>query len=449
MEPDWRAAVAVREDPELARLLAARLPDPSAPRPVSVTELLGLRPAFWRALAPVAIEPERQRRLDLGRMLHRRLGVALSAEGALEVRVRRDGLVGRIDLLSDAPVEVKTSASSIAPDQLRGSRPDHVEQLAMYCALADRPTGRLVTVVVTDGIPTSVQVAELAIRDPGAVRSEMLRRAELVRQAWAARRADSLPRCRWYGRGCEFQETSTCDCVGAEAPPDSRMLSEVVEIRERPDLASRIDSRLQQLAPPGEPPTIGRFRDLIFPRLAYFERVRPPVSVEPTARDPRGPPDLYTRLVGAVESGPLGEVARVPSATDEPEEEVGGFRGTPYLVRTSRSVVRASPRSLVDRQPQYALDLGFRCVATGAPTARLILGRERASGDADRVQVFEFRFDPASRIARLWRQRSRQLADALASGQPAALPPCPAWAFATCPYRSECGCADAGVRSQR
>jgi hypothetical protein len=448
-ESDWRAAVSVREDPELARELTEKLADPTAPRAVSVTDLVAPRKAYWRAVAAVPFEPERQRRLDVGRALHRRLGAALSGDGALEVRVRRDGLVGRIDLLSDVPVEVKTSSSLAAVSELTETRPDQVEQLAMYCALTERTEGRLVTLLVADGQSGRVQSVDFRFPNGPRVLDEMRRRADALREAWRVGRPERLPPCRWYGRGCEFQEPSVCDCSGSEPPIDRTLLTDVVADRERPDISSRIESRLAESPPPRDPPTLERFRDLLYPRRAYFERVAPSPSAETIRRDPKEAPDLYTRLVGAVESGPLGEVVRLTPRTDEPEEEVGGFRGAPYLVRTSRGRDRATTASLIERQPQYALELGFRCVATGAMSAHLILGRERAERAEDRIQAFEFRFSPASTFARLWRERTRSLAAAIADRAPQALPPCPDWMAENCPYRAECGCAADGSRSHR
>lgn len=448
-EAAWRSAVSVLEDHDLAAVLTARLPPASAPRAVSVTDLLSPRQAFWRAISPVRPTPERQQRLDLGRSIHRRLGVALSGEGALEVRVRKGGVVGRIDLLSDVPVEVKTGSRAVESAQLRDARPDQVEQLAMYCALTGRSTGRLLTVVVGGAPETRVHVGDLVFGAPESLWGEIRNRLDGLRRAWADRRPEGLPACRWFGRGCEFHDAAVCDCVGTEPEAPASALSEVRESTDRTDISGRVEAILRDLPEPAPVPTLRRFRDLLYPRRAYFERVTPEAAAEPVPRGPEGPPDLYARLTEAVEGGPLGEVVRLPPRSDEPEEEVGGFRGAPYLLRTSRARERASASSLLEGQPQYALELGFRCAATGSATGRLILGREHSVDDRDRVQVFEFRFAPVSAFARRWRERVRHLEDALAARAPQDLPPCPEWMYPGCPYRSECACASRGTRSQR
>ena len=443
---EWRGAVDVREAVELAELLTERLPASTAFRALSVTDLVAPRRAYWRTLAPTPIEPSRQERIDLGRSVHRRLGMALASEGTLEARVRRDGAVGRIDLVSDVPVEVKSSASAVPPVELLAARPDQVEQLAMYCGLAERPAGRLVTVVVEGRSVGPVQAVDIAFSDIAPIRVEMRRRGDALREAWRARRADALPPCRWFGRGCEFQVAGACDCTPSEGNGSSPIISAVTDVRDRPDVAARIEARLGAVRPTESPPTLERFRDLLYPRRAYFERTSPEPMPESPRPGPGDPLDVYARVAAALESGPVGEVARLAPHTPEPEEDVGGFRGAPYLLRSSRARARASSADLLEAHPQYALELGLRCVATGTSRAYLLLGRERATGDRDRVQAFELQFSPTTAFSRLWRERVRLLERAFATGSPLGLPACPEWMYDDCPYRSECGC---GARSQR
>lgn len=447
--PDWRASVSVVEDRELESVLIGRLPPANAPRPVSVTDLVALRRAFWRAFSPVDLTPERRERVDVGRSVHRRLGIALSDEGALEVRARRGGVVGRIDLLSDVPVEVKSSAGSVDPEQLREARPDQLEQLAMYCVLSASRSGRLLTVTVSDGRPTQIQAVDIDLGSPEAVESEMRSRAESLTRAWAAEGPAGLPVCRWFGRGCEFQERGVCDCSGREPGTSPAILNEVRRITERTEVADRVASRLKAVPATAEATLVQRFRELLYPRRTYFERAAPDHGPRLPPRSRLEPLDLFARLTGAVEAGPLGEVTRLPPRSEEPEEEVAGFRGCPFLVRTSRGASRAGAESLLDRQPQYALELGFRSLAVGVSTAYLLLGRERAGEDRDRVQAFRFEFRPASAIARVWRERRRLLGTALQQQDPAPLPACPEWMYPDCPYRAECACGATATRSQR
>ena len=447
--PAWAAAVQVHEEPELARELWARLGPDAAVRSVGVTDLLALRRAYWRVVGPpVAVPEERRVRMERGRFLHRTLGRILAREAALEVRVRHEGLVGRIDVLTDRPIEVKTTAHIVEAETLLSERPEYVEQLGMYCALVGIPNGRVLSLTVReDGSVGGVRAAEVRFRDIDAIREEMRRRAALLRECWASRTPDRLPRCPWFDRGCEFRAGPTCDCTGAEASASSPILAEVASIAPAADFADRVARGFDEQDPADRPPSIARFRDLIYPRRAYFERTRP----LPAARAPAPLPasEVYARLVEAVEGGPVGEVARLPELAPEPEEEVPAFRGAPYLLRTSRARRPPPAAELVARAPQYALELGFRCAATGRTQARAVVAYERVERESDALRVFRFDFDPITIFSRLWREREALFREALERGTPERLPPCPAWMADDCPYRSECGCGAAPARSQR
>lgn len=425
----------------------------SPARSVGVTDLLSLRPAFYRAIGPpVPVPPARQERLDEGRALHRRLGSRLAREGTLEARVRRDGVVGRIDILADVPVEVKTSSQIVPMEDLPDLRSDHVEQLGMYCSLVGKRSGRLLTIATGASATPEVQAVDFSFRSVERILVEMRRRADLLQDAWREGRPDLLPRCPWFDRGCEYRDAGVCSCAGGEeaAPPWIR--DEVESATTRTDVEEKVRAELSEPLPEDGSGVIERFREVLYPRRAYYERTSPlPARIPPAPPAAPGVPekDLFARLQEALESGAPGEVARVPSRSMEPDEEVVGFRGRPVLVRTSWAWARYREDDLLPRAPQYVLDLGLRCAVTGTEEALLVMGFERAELDRDRLQVLEVRFDSVTPFSRMFRERSRDLAFALRDQLPARLAACPAWMTTDCPYRAECGCASSEGRVTR
>lgn len=450
VHPSWETVVSVREDARLAAELTARFEGGSGQRSIGVTELISLRQAFYRTTRPPLPVPEDRRvRLERGRALHRTLGARLVGEGILEARVRRDGLVGRIDILADLPIELKTSSALVPPPELPVARPDHIEQLAMYCGLVGRPIGRLLTLVAgPSGVP-DVQAVDVSFRSTSRVVSEMRRRADLLRAAWAESRVDALPRCPWFGRGCEFEEASVCSCGGDEAPVVHPLTEEAEALTPREDVRERVRSTLTEPIPLEGGATVARFREVLYPRRAYFERTVPATSVPGEVPPPGLGPDLYARLSEALETGPPGEVARLPPRSVEPEEEVVGFRGRPLLMRTSRAWARFRGDEVVERAPQYVLELGLRCATVGADSGIVVVAFERAESARDRIQVLEVRFASLTPFSRLFRERSQCLREALLERNPAALSACPGWMTADCPYRSECGCAGSAASDSR
>ncbi len=449
-EPSWADAVQVTEDAALEAELEARRARPG-PRPaVGVTDLVALRRGFWRRTGPpVEVAPERRERIESGRELHRRMERVIAPTGRFEVRVRQDGLVARIDALTDRAIELKTTAAPADPDRVVQDRPDQVEQLAMYCALAERAEGRLVTLVVRDGTFEGVVTLDFAFRGLAGIREEMGARAERFRESLARGRPDGLPRCRWFGRGCEYQAGSVCRCDGSEPEATPEILERVERVEPRPELDRELGPLLRAALTPATPPSVLRFRDLIYPRRAFFERTSPPNVAEPptAAREERR--DTFRALVETVEEGPVGEVSRLPSLAPEPDEEVAGFRDAPFLLKTSRSRAPLAAGDLVARSPQYALELGFRCAVAGRSSGRVFVARESPGGAPGPIQAFELSFAPVSVFARLLRLRLRRWESALRDGSPLGLAACPEWMYADCPYRSECGCGREAPRSQR
>lgn len=447
--------MSVREDRPLTRELVHRFAGQGARRSLGVTDLVALRRAYFRSMAPeVPFPADRQRRIDRGRAFHRSLGIRLAKEGLLEARVRREEFVGRIDILADLPIELKTSASFVDPVQLPHDRPDQVEQLGMYCALLGCAAGRLVTVVVEPENVPAVQSVDISFDSPESVLSEMRGRAGLLRAAWSEARPNGLPRCPWFGRGCEYEEAKVCGCTGNEPPTSPGILEQARTVTARPDVSDRLRDALSGPRLSERPATVARFRDLLYPRRAYFDRTAPPLPPAPAPAGAAAPvpllaPDLHGRLTEALESGPPGEVARLPPRSAEPEEEVTGYRGRPLLVRTSRAWSRLDEGDLLTRAPQYALELGLRCAVTGTSSGVVVLGYERAENDPDRIQVLEIRYASVTPFSRFVRERSRSLSVALRDRSAAELAACPGWMVADCPYRSECGCGGEGSRDTR
>jgi len=448
---DAIGAVEVVADPELARELAARLAEPPRFPTVTVSDLLAPRRAYWRRSGRAGtVAAPRTERMEIGRRWHRRLLSPLGGEGRFEVRLRRDGIAGRIDLLADVPVEIKTRAGESVGERAP-ARADELDQLGIYCALSERPTGRLVLLLPHSDRGPTVRALDATYGDLPSLRAGVVERAEALRHALAPGGTPrELPRCPWFGRGCEFQAARACDCSGDEPIERSVLSDRITSLEARGDVEERWDGLLASLSPDAPSAKIRRFRELVYLRRAYFDRGasaeegadRPPVAASIAPR-------LYDRVLDVTEGGPAGDVAALRPIGEEPDEEVTGFRDRPYLLRTSMAWAPILPSEALRRAPQYALELGFRCAATGVGEGLVVLAYERAEEDRDRLQVLRYRFPDLPRFARLWQERSVALLDAVTRQDPSTLPPCPSWMYEECPYRGACGCAEETPRSHR
>ena len=360
----------------------------------------------------------------------------------MEVRVEWEGIVGVVDLLEpEGPTELKTTARVPPADRLIPERPTYLDQLGIYCALTERTTGRLV--VVGEGEDGSVGpplVLRCEFGEIPGIRADAAQRAERLRRSVRSVDPDPLPRCRWFGRNCPFQDQQICHCTGGEPPDDRWILDRLRSSAPDPESEARWRAALQEdLAAPA--PVLRTYRDLVYPRRAYYERMDPggTADTEPV------PPELseeYRALVGALEAGPSSERTLRPAVSGEPLGTVPLFRGAPFLVKTSRAAPPPDPPT-ADRLPAHYLEeLGFRCAALGLPSGWIFVSYVRLPGDRRRWRAFEITPKDLPAAQRELEERRVALSRALETSDPSGLPPCPGWMVERCPYRSACGCGE-------
>jgi hypothetical protein len=429
----------VEEAADLGAELLGRYRTRRPVRGVVVTDLLDPRPSYWRSLAPVAPTESEAARLSEGRQLHELLGRRLAPAAAREFRVRRDGIVGKIDILDDRPVELKSTARlPSSSEDPRVTRPSYVEQLAMYGALADHRSGRLIVVRAPVTTPAELRVWDVHLRDLGPIREEMRRRADALRSARDTARPEGLPRCGWFDRGCPYQRETLCDCTGGEPTLSDAVLGQVERPTPNPAAEASIGALLTSFEP--EPSDVGRFRELAYPRRAYFDGVDPDREAE--GFGPGGPPDETWSAVQAVlEDGPPGEYELRHDPSGQPAEAVPTFRGVPILVKSSRSYRPVPADRVVAERPHYLLELALRCASLGTNDGWIVLGMERVPSDGEWIRVQRVRFGSARSLSELLERRKTTLARARAASDPVRLPECPTWMVERCPHRAVCGCA--------
>ncbi|MCI4322746.1 MAG: hypothetical protein L3K03_01770 [Thermoplasmata archaeon] len=434
-------AFVLARDPGLTAALAAEWGQHgSLPEPVSVTDLVDLRPAFFRRFAPVAPSPDVEARRESGRVAHEEIERLLAPPADREVRLERGGIVSRLDVLGDTPTELKWTADPPADSELLARRPTYFDQLGMYCALSGRTHGRLVVVSGGVGEKPNARVYACEFGSLDRMWESMLHRASLLRTAWQTKDPAGLPRCSWFGHGCEFQQAGRCSCRGDE-PTGTDAAHEHLsawapdEARSR-ELLNGIERARQ--APPSTPP-IAQFREILYPRRTYFERTAPPGSAPPVPSFPLPAPGepSFSAVRSTVEALP-GAWTREVATGGEPEETVPCLDHHPVLVKLSRARRMIADTELAGRQPQYVLELGLRAAAVGATEGRLFLVYG-AVPPGDSVRAYTIRFDPVSPWTSELDGRTAALREALRSRDPSKLPGCPRWMAESCPYSAACG----------
>src|SRR2546422_1397696 len=162
--------------------LTAALKRQGRRRRISVTDLVNPRQAFFQRARPdIQPDPERKQAMLAGTGFHEVFGRAVSTEEFVEQFVEFNGIVGKIDIYDDVPVELKTTAS--LPQGAAAARPGYIDQLGMYCTMTGRDQGRLfVYKRALYGRPGALKGFDVRFKDLTAVEREMVRRRDLFRE---------------------------------------------------------------------------------------------------------------------------------------------------------------------------------------------------------------------------------------------------------------------------
>ena len=403
---------------------------------VSVTDLVNPMQAFFRWTHPeMRPSPDRLQLMMAGTGFHDVFGRIVSTEEYLEQLLEYEGIVGKVDIYEDVPVEVKTT-SSIPQDIYRG-RGSYFEQLGMYCAMAGRDEGRLF-VYQRDGgqRPADLKVYETRFLNLQKITTEMRIRRDQFGDALEREDPSGLPQCEWFHRGCDYSQVCAC----ASAPPLSPIVArEEVEITTRDDMADSLKDRMSSPPPAG---SAFRLNDLVFPRKTALSRAwaaegrDEEVDAQSRMVDMQREGFRYA-LYNALRYGSKDQFKGVPVRLDSLDDRVQTYRDVPTILRTSRFKSMIERDRLSSFFPHYFDRLAFECALVNNRRGRLVLYYEGIPGN--KFMVYEVMFSQRDKIMG---EAGRRL-ELLESEAPHAdLPACPSWMSKFCQFAPECGCGE-------
>ena len=404
---------------------------------VSVTDLVNPRQAYFRWKYPeIKPSPDRLQLMMAGTGFHDVFGRVVSTEEYLEQLLEFEGIVGKVDIYEDLPVEVKTTSS--IPGDIYGKRTSYFEQLGMYCAMADKEQGRLVVYQrQSDDHNPDLRVYETHFLDLARVGQEMRSRRDMFQNALEQEDASELPRCEWFYRGCDY--SGVCGCRSA-APGESIVSRDEVAITPGDHIAERLMSLLASA--PAKTHEL-RLNDLVFPRKAAMRRAVPEedsgdAEVEPEARLTDIQRHGFNQaLYSALRAGSAGEFKAVPVRFGSISDKVQMYQEMPTILRTTKFRTMVERERLPGTFPHYFDRLAIECAVTNVRRGRLILYYEVIPGD--KFMVYDVVFQKRDEIL----TEAEQRLGLLESGAtPTELPACPEWMAKFCEFAAECGCGE-------
>jgi hypothetical protein len=426
--------------------LSAALARKGTRRRVAVTDLVNPRQAYFRWTHPeIQPSPEKLQTMLAGTGFHELFGRAVSTEEYVEQFVEVEGVVGKIDIFDDAPVELKTSRS--IPADIPLMRPSYLDQLGLYCAMTRKPAGRLLLYKRAEfGRTPELKAYDVAFADLDAIGAEMIRRRDLFRDALDRRDPAALPQCEWWGRACDYGAICGCD----RAPASGHVVPrEAARLAENAELAASLAERLREPFPAR--PGFG-LNDLVFPRKAAFEKR--PAAAEGADRESedesRQDSTVETRLRSlerqgfggalyqALRFGVPGAFTRVPVEVRSLKGLVGMYKDMPTILRTTKFREMVDRSRLAESFPHYFDRIAFECALAGLERGRVVIYYERIPGD--KFMVYDVRFRDLDAVAA---EADRRLELLESGAPPAELPPCPSWMAKFCPFAPGCACGGA------
>ncbi len=422
----------------LMQKLRARRP----PYRITVTDLINLKQAYFKRKHPEIVPPlEKQQLMWAGTGFHKLFGLAVSSEEYIEQFVESDDIVGKIDIYENLPVEVKTTSSQVNTQDLPRYRPTYVEQLGMYCAMVNAGQGKIIVYqrLGEESPQAPLTVYHVTFPDLEGIREEMSRRRGLLLHALVSNDPGNLPVCPWFGRGCDYSEV--CDCKTTSV----RLSYKIAELAGQVQVDhATCQQLLAKLAEP-QPSRLFRINDAVFPRKAYFRRLKPE-EVALCEEEVQQKREDYLRsmdelgfldaLRDSLQYGAPGEVQNMPIQQASLSDLVQIRQNLPTIERVTKF------RSLVDRQqlpwkfPHYFLRLGFECALTDRPKGRLLLYYANVPREDAKLMVYDVSFRNLNAIKAEALRRVELLGKATS---PLELPRCPSWMCPNCSYQSECG----------
>jgi hypothetical protein len=422
----------------LMQILKTRRP----PYRISVTDLTNLKQAYFRRKHPEIVPPlEKQQLMWAGTGFHRTFGSAVSSEEYLEQFVEAEGIVGKIDIYENIPVEVKTTSIPIDTKDLLKYRPSYIEQLGMYCAMVNAHEGEIIIYQrqVEESTTTSpLLVYHVTFPDLEVIRGEMRRRRDILVQALISDDPSNLPVCPWLNRHCDYSQV--CDCKTTSAPVSYEIAELAGEIYAD---SMTCEQLLSKMAGP-QPSQLFRINDIVFPRKAYFERLK--LQETAPGEEVREEKEEYLRsmdergfldaLRDSLRYGAPGEVQRIPVQHAPLADLVQTWHNLPTILRDPKFSSLVERERLPRTFSHYFLRLGFECALIENPKGRLLLYYVKVPREDAKLMVYDVNFSNLNAIKAEALQRLELLEKATS---PLQLPKCPSWMCPYCDYKVECG----------
>ncbi|MBN18797.1 MAG: hypothetical protein CL758_04900 [Chloroflexi bacterium] len=402
---------------------------------ISVTDLVSPMQSFYRRIR-TDIKPSitKLESMLAGTGFHDLFGQIISEEEFIEQLIEYEGVVGKIDIYDDVPIEIKTTSK--IPSNLYKYRSSYFDQLGMYCAMIGVKSGRLIIYERNAKKNNSkFKVIDVNFLNIEKIQQEIIRIRDIFTQALSTKDSSNLPKCEWFFKGCDYK--SICNCKNLE---DSLplIMEEEIEIVDRPDLLDEI--KLYEMP---QYLDVNKFliNDLVFPRKAILKRK----TIEDQEKkqldqlcnntyklEKQG---FRGALNDAIRFGFKGHYKTVEIVLGSISDRVDLLFDVPTILRTNSNLSMIDRNKLAQFFPHYFDRLAIECAIMNIQKGRLILYYDQIV--KDKFMVYDVIFHSRDDILKEAKSRLALLENNASHDK---LPKCPSWMFKFCDFQSDCEC---------
>jgi len=252
-------------------------------------------------------------------------------------------------------------------------------------------------------------------------------------QALISNDPSNLPVCPWLNKHCDYSQV--CDCKTTSVPASYEIAELAGEIYADSTTCEQLLSKMAG----SQPSQLFGINDIVFPRKAYFERLKLSEGVrEEKGEYLRSMDELgfLDALRDSLRYGAPGEAQRIPVKHAPLADLVQIWQNLPTILRDPKFSSLVERERLPRAFPHYFLRLGFDCALTENTKGRLLLYYVKVPKEDAKLMVYDVNFRNLN-VVKAEALRRLELLEKATS--PLQLPKCPSWMCSYCDYRLECG----------
>ena len=401
---------------------------------ISVTDSTNPMQSYYRWLHPEIKTPiDKLHYILSGTGFHEIFSDIVSTEEYVEQLLEYKGIIGKVDIFEDIPIELKTTSS--IPNNIYKEKLSYIEQLGMYCAMADCDKGQLIIYKRGNGKkPAILKVFDITYLNIEKIKTSMLERKGMFQYALDNKNPEDLPKCEWYKKRCDYSKHCNCTTASVGEPIVN---NDEITISPNEDAEAHFTTELLKKRDVPEDRNLN-LDNLIFPRNYVLSKnnnvnhTAPSIQTQMAIIENTG---FTEALLNAIKFGSKENFNSVEVSRGALQDRISTLSNIPFVIETVETDIMVGRKDLPDIFPHYFDKLAFICALTKSRKSRLILYYQNIY--KNKFMVYDVIFQNGNEILQELDKRINGVTNAT---DHTTMTKCPESIFKYCQYIEVCEC---------